>query len=83
MPKTKRDLLKRQIAHAYNNITLAVEHLAMVEAPFHDVHPELAEAIQVSIVGLTEVKHVLEQFIKAAWGSLPADFETWRNVGDK
>ena len=83
MPKSKRDLLKRQIAHAHNNITLAIEHLAAVEAPFHDVHPELAEAMQVSIVGLTEVKRVIEQFIVAAWGHMPDDWETWRNVGDK
>ena len=63
MPKTKRDLLKRQIAHAHNNVCLAIEHLSFVEERFHDVHPELAEALQVSCVGLNEIKKVIEQFI--------------------
>jgi len=83
MPKTKRDSLKRQIAHAHLNVKLAMQHLANVEAQFHDVHPEMATAMQVCVVGLNEVQNVIEKFWSTSWGPLPTNWDSVRNVPQK
>ena len=81
MPKTKRDLIRRQVAHAVENIQLAMNHLGQVEEPFRDPHPELAEPLQMVIGSLDLCLDVIKSFCLSAWGRIPEDWETWRNVG--
>jgi len=83
VPKTKRDDLKRQAAHAMNNLDRATVHLFNVEQTFEGVHPELAEALKAAIVGIDTVKAVVENFVIAAWGKLPDDWQKWRATGEE
>jgi len=82
MPKSKRDLLKRQIAHAYRNVSTAMDHIAQVEEPFAEQHEDFAKYLQVMIVTLDAVRNGLKDFCVKAWGSFPDNWETWRNVGN-
>ena len=83
MPKTKRDLLKRQMAHAYNNIKRAIGHLSNVETEFHNVHPELAEGLQVAMVALNDFLSLLDHFAAEAWGRDSINWEAHANVPER
>lgn len=83
MPKTKRDLIKRQMGHSYNNIKRAMGHLANVEVEFHDVHPELAEPLQVLIVALGDMLGLIDHFASQAWGRDSIDWEAYANVPER
>jgi len=80
MPKSKRDMLKRQLAHAHNNVVNAQIHLLLVGEQFAEAHPELSEALGVAIIGLQEVRKIIEHFAVISWGKVPEDWSTWRNV---
>lgn len=80
MPKTKRDLLKRQIAHALNNINLAGGHVSQVHDAFKSDHPDLAEGLHIVLVTLANSETVLRAFIKAAWGIDDFNIDANRNV---
>jgi hypothetical protein len=83
VPKTKRDLLKRQAAHAYHNCNLASEHLYNLILAFEGVHNDKADALKVAVVGIATVKDVIRAFWGTCWGPMPDDVEKWRNVGTK
>jgi len=82
MVKSKRDLLKRQVAHAHNNVTTAMQHLYNVIVVFEPQHPELADSLKTAVVGLDTVKQVIDAFVVQTWGRLPDGWEKWRNVDD-
>jgi len=81
MPKSKRDLLKRQVGHSYRNVSLAINHLAKVEHSFAVHHEDFAQYLQVMIVTLDAVRDGIRDFSLKAWGKFPDDPESWRNVG--
>ena len=83
MPKTHRDLLKRQIAHAHNNLDLAIDHIAQVAIQFESVHPELEEGLVIASSLINQADEVLKAFVMAAWGREDVEWETWRNVGTR
>lgn len=83
MPKTKRDLLKRQLAHAHNNCTLAMQHTLTVKTAFDGQHPELGAVLDAALESIDLAQGLLERFIVAAWGHLPDGWEKWRNTDDK
>ncbi len=80
MPRTHRDLIKRQMGHAYRNITTAMGHLANVEAEFTPQHPEFGEALQVAIVALDSVRTLLNNFAKEAWGREDMNWEAYSDL---
>ena len=79
--KSKRFLLKRQIAHSARNVSLAINHLAEVEQAFAGTHDDFAEYLQTMIVTLDAVRDGIKNFCLKAWGNYPDDWESWRNVG--
>jgi hypothetical protein len=81
MPKTKRDFLKRKLAHAHANIELASNHLSELAVAFEEQHDDLAGALQVAVVGLYNVDCVLQSFALAAWGTEAPPWDSWRNLG--
>lgn len=83
MPKTHRDLLKRQIAHAHNNIELAGQHIVPVAEAFQEAHPELFAALFAVVQMLTLANETIEKFVSVAWGNDAPDWEAWRNVPEK
>ena len=80
MPKSRRDLLKRQMAHAYRNIGYAMGHLANVQQPFAEQHPHLAEALEVCIVALHDLQGLLDHFASEAWGRDSINWDAVANV---
>ena len=83
MPKTKRDLLKRQIAHAHNNLMLAIDHIAAVGVEFQGVHQELEQGLIIASDLANQADQVLKAFVSAAWGKDDPSWDSWRNVPDK
>lgn len=83
MPKSKRDLLKRQMAYAHRNIENAMGHLSNVEEPFNEQHPELAEALQVAIVALSDINGLLDNFAKEVWGRDAVNWDSYANLPEK
>lgn len=79
--KSKRLLLKRQIAHAYRNICLAMRQLGALEAQFAPMHKKHAEHLRVMIVTLDMMRDGIKGFCNDTWGGYPANWESWRNVG--
>lgn len=80
MPKTHRDLLKRQIAHAHNNIEMAAQHIVPVADAFQEAHPELYAALFAAVQSLSLANEIIEKFCGIAWGNENPDWEAWRNV---
>ncbi len=83
MPKTKRDLLKRQVAHAWLDLDKAGGHLAQVIAAFIDVHPELAAPLVAVEEGILIQQDVLKAFVKEAWGMENPDWLAWQNEPER
>jgi hypothetical protein len=82
MPKTKRDLLKRQLAHAYANCHRAVNHLSLLHDAFKDVHPELGDSLETAIMSIVLGADIIEKFANEAWAIEPEELVQWRNVRD-
>jgi hypothetical protein len=83
MPKTKRDLLKRQVAMGYLNLAKAGNHIMQVEETFQDAHPELAASLLTACEGILMVQNILEKFVKDAWGMENTIWTAWENEPDK
>lgn len=79
MPKSKRDLLKRQIAHAYMAMDRAIIHLDTVAKPFEEQHPELTEPLIALILMLDEGKKVIDAWVAKVWQREGMDYEDWAN----
>jgi len=80
MPKTKKDLIKRQFAYAMRNLMLAMNHLANLEALFETQHEDLSDILKVSIVGINEVKVLLDHFAYKVWGWENKDYFATANL---
>lgn len=78
MPKTKRDLMKRQLAHAYMNLERSLEHLNIVRETFAEQHTEYAAFLQAMMETVLFAQNNVRLFCIHAWGIAPSDFETWR-----
>jgi hypothetical protein len=83
MPKSKRDLLRRQVAHAHNNLMLACEHIAAVGVEFEGVHPELEQGLIIAADLSNQADLVLKAFVMAAWGKDDPSWDSWRNLSTK
>ncbi len=82
MPKSHRDLLKRQLAHAYHNLDLAGYHISEVTKAFEPVHPEMSALLDQVKAGLLIQLEVLAHFALIAWGNPSPDWDAWRNTPD-
>lgn len=80
MGKSKRWILKRQLATAYINIDRGLTQIADLESKFAPQHKEMALILRLACVGLMECLKLLMQFSVKAWGSIPDDWESWRNA---
>jgi len=83
MPKTKRDMLRRQAAHAYNNLMLAMQHLGNIHDAFEPVHPEMAQHLLTTILTINVALDCVKAFVRAAWCKEEPDWDSWRNVRDR
>ena len=83
MPKTKRQILRRNLAYAHFSIERAIEHISAVEPPFREYYPNLADALAVTVVGLTEANGLLDKFVMAAWGREWLDWDSFANLPDE
>jgi hypothetical protein len=83
MPKTTRDVLKRQVGHSYANLERAAEHLVLTRQSFETQHPELTEYLDVIITGTLTVQGLVKDFWVRCWGPFPEDVEKWRNTGER
>lgn len=79
MPKSHKDLLKRQLAHASYNLDQAGEHITNVVLEFAPVHPELTEPLLAILEGIKVQQDVLITFARDVWGVSDPDWHTWRN----
>ena len=82
MPKTYRDNLKRQLAHAHHDLELAGSHIYQVEVPFEEQHPDMAESLKAVMEGLVVMLQVLETFANQAWGKEEINWEGWRAMSE-
>ncbi len=80
MPKSRVQLLKRQMGHAHLAIDRAIGHIAVVEEPFEAQHPELAEPLQQVCIGLDALNKVIEAWCKEVWGREEIDWASWANT---
>lgn len=80
MPKTKRTLLKRKVAQSRNDIDRALGKIAWLHQQFNPVHPDYGQLLEAIAKGLILTKGLLEDFYRIAWGSDPADWDSY--VGD-
>lgn len=80
MPKSHRDLLKRQLAHAYYDLDLAGEHITNVVEEFAPVHPELIEPLTAILAGILIQQDVLKTFVRDVWGIDNPDWHSWQNT---
>jgi len=80
VPKTHRDLLKKQLGHAINNIELAQLRCLELKDGFQGPHPDLAELLQATMVGLEVCLDSLRAFSMHAWGIVPPNVERWRET---
>jgi hypothetical protein len=79
MPKTKHDLLKRQLAQAYYHLNQSGTFISRVEDQFRPDHPELADGLIAALGLITAVQQVMDTFVEAAWGTTTPAWESWRN----
>lgn len=79
MPKSHKDLLKRQLAHASYDLDQAGEHITNVVLEFAPVHPELLDPLLAVLEGIKVQQDVLKTFTQSAWGVSEPDWQSWRN----
>jgi len=80
MPKTRKDLLKRQIAHSYRNLSMALDHLSIVAFQTEEVHPELSDGLITVMIGIKTMQDVLASWVKTVWGTDTPNWESWSNL---
>lgn len=79
MTKTKRDVLKRCIAQAHNNVMRAGSDLATLQEAFQEQHPDMAESLTIMLKTLAMVLTGIDAFCVQAWGHAPSDYDSWRD----
>ena len=80
MPKTHRDLLKKKLGHALNNIERAQMRCLELRDTFAPSHPSEAELLQATMLGLEVCLESLRSFAIFAWGIVPSTVERWRDT---
>lgn len=79
--RTKRDMLKRHIGHAWTNIERAQSHMLYVKEVFDPVHPDYGELLEAGVLMMEQALGVLKAFATHAWGGMPEKVERWTNTG--
>jgi hypothetical protein len=77
MPKTKRDLLKRKLAQAYNLIDKATAYITEVGAEFDGVHEQETESLGIVVATCESLKMILDLFCQDTWGMDPDEIKKW------
>jgi len=77
MPKTNRDVLKREVAQAYFHYERAMEVLVALKAIFEPVHPDLSAALDVVLQASLASQALLTAFWTEAWGQETIRWESW------
>lgn len=67
MPRTKRDILKRNVAQAMNGVARAILDVNEVYKPFVEQNKPEAKVLESVMLGLAREREVLIVFAKAAW----------------
>jgi hypothetical protein len=78
MPKTVRNLIKRDMAEAIFEMQMAIDNIANVGIAFGDSHPSMVDGLNVSIATLDAVQKVLFRIAEEAWGYDPEHLMVWR-----
>lgn len=78
MPKTKRDLLKRRMGQAHNNVQRALADVKDLHETFSPSHPLYAEYLEAIAICLIEVQKMMLNFWVHAWGKPPKDITKWK-----
>ena len=69
MPKSTKDVLKRQLGQAGVNLNYSGSYISGLADTFRPVHPELAEILDIAMEGLVNVENLLKVFSDQAWGN--------------
>ena len=67
MPKTKRDVMKRKLAMAYDRLEASYIHIAQLEVTFRDTHGDLADGLVCTAELVQSAQTTLEAFAWFAW----------------
>lgn len=77
MPKTKRDLHKRQLGQAGVNLNYSGAYISGLADIFREQHPELALILDLAMEGLVNVENLLKAFSGKAWGNYDPTWTTY------
>jgi len=77
MAKSKRDILKREVAQAWYHHQRSMEVLLGLKAIFDPVHPELSVALDLAMEADLACQGLLEKFWTEAWGQETIRWESW------
>jgi hypothetical protein len=80
MTKSRRDYIKRDLAHAMYDTVIAMQHLGKVYDVVLPQHPELAEKLLVCLQGYEIIAGVLKGFAQAITGRDDINWEGWRAI---
>jgi len=80
MPKTHRDLLKKRYGYAVRDIENAQLQCLLLQREFEVAHPDFAELLQATMLGLEVCLSSLQSFARHAWGHIPPTVERWRDT---
>lgn len=83
MPKSTRDLLKRQVAQSVHHIEEAQMDLLDLREKFLAAHPAEADLLELIVKSLEVSITFVSDFCMQAWGTCPPDWNSWRNPGHK
>lgn len=78
MPKTKRDILKRDMAAAINHLVSAQQLVGRVFDQFDQVHPDYAEFLVLIGQSMEVSNRLMRDFWGLAWGKVPEDVNVYR-----
>jgi len=78
MAKTKRDLLRRELAQALHHLAIAKEDIGTVWTAFDGVHEDYAGSLVLIGEAITTVEQAIVQFWEWAWGSVPENIDSYR-----
>ena len=77
MPKTNRDILKREAAQIYLGLERVMETTVNLKRIFDPVHPELAVALEAVLQGCFTCQDIVKRFWAEAWGQDDPRWESW------
>jgi len=79
MGKTKRDMLKREVAQALHDLDRAGQNLHTLYTHFAPVHPEYGLYLQVIAESIQVTYEMLLKFWDHAWGPHPETYDHYRH----